>query len=232
MKAKALIVVGLLLWAPLASADNVGTFFGSMATAQATGKGQTTLNGTVGFADVTSFVGGLGYGFSDKMDGRVRVGALDETGFDTAIVLGGDLRWQLWNRNQATSSSPKPFDMGIGGFMEWSNWDAESDPSFPSTTMSMNVFEIGFQMTGSRTYAMSNGSTLTPYGRLNVRHENLSVTIEDSSFPGGEMSAHDSQVALGLNAGVAWGISKSFTLMGEFQVDGNDGLFLGFNYGL
>jgi hypothetical protein len=229
MKATALILMTLLVWAPMAAAENIGTFFGAMATAQATGQGQTTLNGTIGLADVTTYVGGLGYGFTDKMDGRIRIGALDESGFDTAIVLGGDLRWQLWDRDQATGGSPKPFDFAVGGFMEWSDWDAEEFEPFTTST-SMRVLEIGFQTTGSRTFLMSNGSTLTPYGRLNIRHENLSITIEDSGFPGGEMSGSDSQIALGANAGVAWGVSDHFVLMGELQIDGNDGLFLGMNY--
>jgi hypothetical protein len=228
MKTLVLILTVLVAWAPLASADNIGTFFGAMATAQATGKGQTTVSGGVGFADVTSYVGSIGYGFTDKMDGRLRIGALDDTGFDTAIVLGGDLRWQLWDVGRMTGTRPKPFDFSVGPFLEWSSWHSQNIPG-STTSTSMKVFELGFQMTGSRTYRMSNGSTLTPYGRLNIRNESLSVTINDPNFPG-DMSASDNQAALGLNAGVAWGVSDAFVLTGEFQVDGNNGLFLGCDY--
>jgi hypothetical protein len=227
MKACALILAALLVWAPLAAADNIGTFFGSMATAQATGKGQTTLNGTIGLADVTTYVGSLGYGFSDRMDGRIRVGAGDESGFNTAFVIGGDLRGQLWDADQMTGARPKPFDLSIGAFMEWSKWNID-DQYLGSASASMKVFEIGFQVLGSRTYRMSNGSTLTPYGRLNIRNENASFSYEDPTF--GNTSASDNQVALGANAGVAWGVSDQFVLMGELQIDGNDGLFLGFDY--
>lgn len=228
MKAFALILTTLLVWAPLASADNIGTFFGSMATAHATGKGQTTVSGTFGFTDVTTYGGSLGYGFTDKMDGRIRIGAIDESGFETALVLGGDLRWQLWNQNEMTGARPKPFDLSVGGFMEWSKWNAQEFAPF-TTSMSMSVFELGFQISGSHTYVMSNGSTLTPYGRVNLRHENASITMEDSQFPG-EMSASDSQIAAGVNMGLAWGVTEQFALMGELQLDGNDGLFLGLDY--
>jgi hypothetical protein len=226
MKAFALILAALLVWAPLAGAENIGTFFGAMATAQATGKGQTTLNGTLGIADVTTYVGSLGYGFSETMDGRIRVGAGEESGFNTAFVIGGDLRWQLWDMDQMTAAKPKPFDLALGGFMEWSKWNI--DDQFFTGSASMKVLEIGIGVTGSRTYRMSSGSTLTPYGRLNLRHENATFTYEDTQF--GSTSASDSQVALGANAGVAWGVSDRFVLMGELQIDGNDGLFLGVDY--
>jgi outer membrane autotransporter protein len=110
--------------------------------------------------------------------------------------------------------------------MEWSKWNI--DDQFFTGSASMKVLEIGIGVTGSRTYRMSSGSTLTPYGRLNLRHENATFTYEDTQF--GSTSASDSQVALGANAGVAWGVSDRFVLMGELQIDGNDGLFLGVDY--
>jgi hypothetical protein len=226
MKAFALILAGLLVWAPLAGAENIGTFFGAMATAQATGKGQTTVGGTLGLADVTTYVGSLGYGFSEKMDGRLRVGAGDDSGFDTAFVLGGDLRWQLWDADAMSTGKAKPMDLALGGFMEWSKWSIED--AFTTASADMKIFEAGIQLTGSRTYHMSNGSTLTPYGRFNIRHENLNRTYDDESF--GSLSVSDSQVAVGVNGGVAWGVTDQIMLMGELQLDGNDGLFLGIDY--
>lgn len=226
MKAFALILAGLLVWAPLAGADNIGTFMGAMATAQSTGKGQTTVSGTLGLADVTTYVGSLGYGFTEKMDGRLRVGAGDESGFNTAFVLGGDLRWQLWDADAMTTGKAKPFDLALGGFMEWSKWSI--DDAFTTASTDMKIFEAGFQVTGSHTYHMSNGSTLTPYGRFNIRHENAKFTYDDPMF--GSVSASDSQIAVGANAGVAWGVTDQVVLMGELQLDGNDGLFLGIDY--
>jgi hypothetical protein len=228
MKAFALILAGLLVWAPLAGADNIGTFMGAMATAQSTGKGQTTVGGTLGIADVTTYVGSLGYGFSDKMDGRIRIGAGDESGFDTAFVLGGDLRWQLMDAEGMTTGKAKPFDLALGGFMEWSKWSFSYSDQFFTASTDMKIFEVGMQVTGSKTYHMSNGSTLTPYGRFNIRNENAKFTYEDPQF--GSSSASDSQIAAGLNAGVAWGVSDQIMLMGELQIDGNDGLFLGIDY--
>lgn len=228
MKAFALILAGLLVWAPLAGAENFGTLFGAMATAQSTGKGQTTLSGTLGLADATTYVGSLGYGFSDKMDGRIRIGAGDDSGFDTAFIIGGDLRWQLMDADAMNAGKPKPFDLALGGFMEWSKWNVEDQYLFTGTSSDIKVFEIGIQVTGSRTYRMSGGSTLTPYGRFNLRNESFRVTSNDPMF--GSVSASDSQVAAGFNAGVAWGVTDQVVLMGELQLDGNDGLFLGIDY--
>jgi hypothetical protein len=225
MRTVVFTLVALVVLAPAAGAGNIGTFFGAMSTAQATGKGQTTVNATVGIADVTSFVGSFGYGFTDQMDGRVKLGIIDEEYFDTTFILGGDLRWQLWDIDRMPATRAKPFDLAVGGFLEWSSWSSDAVDEFID---SQTIFEIGFQVTGSRTFPMSNGSTLTPYGRLNIRHETLSVDMAPGMFVLEDFS--DSQVAVGANAGVAWGVSPSFVLLGELQIDGNDGLFLGVDY--
>lgn len=223
MKVLILILAGVIAWAPIADAENLGSLFGAMATAQATGKGQTTFHGTVGLTDVNPFVGGIGYGFSDNVDGRVRLGIIDETAFETIFVVGADARWQMWDmESMAAEGNLKPFDMALGMFFERSTWNFD-DTFDPNSDSKMTAFEIGFQATGSKTYSMSNGSTLTPYGRLNLRNEH--ITISSDGF---EVS--DSQLAVGVNAGVAWGVTERVNLMGELQIDGNDGLFLGVDY--
>ena len=119
MRVTVLTLIALLVLAPAVSAENIGLSFGSLTTAKATGKGQTTFSGTVGVTDNTTFVAGVNYGFSDKADGRFRVGLVDTDGFDTAFGLGGDIRWQIWDEDQmgtpSTGAKKKPFDMAALG---------------------------------------------------------------------------------------------------------------------
>ncbi len=87
MRVLFLTLLAVLVMAPLARAANFGSSLGYMATARATGKGPTTIGGTVGFADNTTFVAGINYGITDKADGRIRVGLADYDGFDTAAMM-------------------------------------------------------------------------------------------------------------------------------------------------
>ncbi|MCK4633025.1 MAG: hypothetical protein KAT79_07110, partial [candidate division Zixibacteria bacterium] len=71
-------------------------------------------------------------------------------------------------------------------------------------------------------FVMTNGTTLSPYGRINLRMERMSYTFKDS----------DSDLRFGLNAGVGWAISPTINLYAELQIDGNDGLFLGADFNI
>jgi hypothetical protein len=113
MKIALFALIALLALAPVASAENFGSLFGAMATGQATGRGNATLSGTLGLTDATSFIAGVTYGFSDKADGRFRLGVVENDGFDTQIALQGDVRWQIWNVEDMKAAKPKPFDMSI-----------------------------------------------------------------------------------------------------------------------
>jgi len=227
MKSLFLAGIAVLFLASSAGAENFGSVFGSMTTAQATGRGHSTLSGGVGLADATSFLAGFDYGFTDKMDGRLRVGLVDLDGLDAQLALNGDVRWQIWNTDEtALSGTKKPFDMAVGAFSEWMNVDTGS--SFGASA-SLTVFQLGFQLLGSHSFPMSNGTALVPYGRLNLRWENQSMEFTDSLF--GTVSASDSHAAAGLNAGMAWEVTPHVALLGEFQIDGNDGVFFGIDYG-
>ena len=76
-----------------------------------------------------------------------------------------------------------------------------------------DVFQFGGQVIGSRTFILSNTTqALSPYGRLQVRLESVKSK---------------SEIEFGLNAGVKWDVTPNFSLFGELQVDGNEGIFLG-----
>ncbi len=75
-----------------------------------------------------------------------------------------------------------------------------------------NVYQIGVHAIGSRLYSLKGMQTLEPYGRFNVRVEKF---------------GSESNIEVGLQAGLRWGITRNISLFGELQLDGNDGLFLG-----
>jgi hypothetical protein len=42
----------------------------------------------------------------------------------------------------------------------------------------------------------------------------------------------NSDIKFGLNGGVAWDLTRLMRLYGEFQLDGNDGVFFGIEFGV
>ena len=189
--------------------DAAGSAFGNLQTASAIGQGHGAFGTGIGIADATSFVGWFQYGLAEYVDGRVKVGLVDPDGGDTEITFGADLKYQLWN---VLGTVERPLDLAVGGFLEYADYDGSS------------VFQVGGQVLGSYPFTLRNGSVLSPYGRFNIRLEHISW---EAKVLGVKKSGSDSELEFGLNGGVAWEATNTVTLLGEFQIDGNDGLFLG-----
>jgi hypothetical protein len=184
--------------------DAFGSAFGTLSTAQTLDMGSARIGGGVGIADATSFFGTFSYGMAQYFDGRVKLGMIDSDGADAELVFGVDAKYQIMSVNDAT---PKAFDMAIGGLFEY------------TSVSSVDFIQLGAMAVASYPTTLSGGQKLTPYGRLNIRLERWSS--------GG---ASDSDIEFGLNGGVAFELNKNLNLYGEFQIDGNDGLFLGIDY--
>jgi hypothetical protein len=183
----------------------VGSAFGNLTTAKTLGQGIGNFGAGVGIADATSAFGSFTYGLSRFTDGRLRLGLWDAgAGSSTRIAFGADFKWQFWT---AGAGRREPFDMSFGGGFEF----VDAGP--------ISVFQFGGNVVGSYPFKMSNGSTLSPYGRFNVRVESLS---------GSQTSNTD--LCFGLNGGVSWAATRNVTIFGEFQFDGNDGVFFGLDF--
>jgi hypothetical protein len=202
----AVLLVGLTV-CTAHSRDAAGSAFGTLATAQSLGQGVGSLGFGVGIADATSFVGQFSYGLSQYTDGRLKLGLIDPDHGDTKITFGADFKWQFWNVSPNTTH---PFDFGVGAFFEFVDYDFGS------------VFQVGGQLIASYPIRMRNGTTLSPYGRFNARLESFS-----SDTIGGD---DDSNLEVGLNGGVKWDVTRDIGLFGEFQLDGNDGVFFGIDF--
>ena len=206
----AILMLAVIFTATPAKAEGVGSVFGNLMTAQALGQGKGDFTAGVGIADATSFFGQFNYGLSQYMNGRLKVGLADPgEGADTKLVLGADLMWQIWDYTGAPENK-HPFDMALGGMFEWADYEF------------ISVIELGGFALGSYPIVMQNGSVLTPYGRFGIRWENV-----DFDFPGAESN---SDLEFGINGGLEWEITDATSLFGEFQFDGNDGVFFGVNF--
>jgi hypothetical protein len=230
MQKLAVIVGVLVIAAPMAVAENVGSTFGSLSTAQTLAPGHTALGAQVGVADATSFYGSVSHGISSTGDGRLKIGFFDRDLVGTQFALGADMKWQLWdafesNAEGTVSRSKHPFDMALGPFVEWFNIGYDNNPVIES----QNVFQVGLQMLGSYPIKLEKGGSLSPYGRVNARFESIRANLV-SGVPS-TFDTSEEHLALGLNGGVSWHPrASSIVLFGEFQIDGNDGVFFGIDY--
>ena len=209
------LVVVLMFGASSFAIDAAGSGFGNLMTAKAQGQGKGNFGGGVGIADATSFFGSFTYGLSRYMDGRLHMGMSDPgDNADAELIFGADIKWQMWGVEDSTSN--RPFDFAIGGLFEYVSTDF------------ISVLQLGGFALGSYPFVLSNGSTLSPYGRLNLRLENLSYDWP-AGFPP-DLDDSESNLEFGLHAGVAWKFGSTTTAYAEFQLDGNDGLFLGIDF--
>lgn len=203
MKKTAILVTAIVLTAGMAhggSLDAHGTAFGTMSTAQTIGQGLGALGLGVGAAEMNSFFGFFAYGMSATSEGRLKLGIVDKNKEDAKVTFGLDFHHQMLDANTARQD---PLDLAVGGFMEYVD----------------NSFQIGADLLGSHPINLSNNTTLTPYGRFNVRLERIKRGAET-----------ESDLKFGLTFGAAWDMTADFGLYGELQFDGNDGLFIGLRY--
>lgn len=203
MKKVVVLVAALVLTAGMVygdSPDAVGTAFGTLTTAQTIGQGLGALGLGVGAAEMNSFFGFFAYGMSATSEGRLKLGIVDKNKEDAKVTFGLDFHHQMLDANTARQD---PLDLAVGGFMEYVD----------------NIFQIGADLLGSHPINLSNNTTLTPYGRFNVRLERVKRGAET-----------ESDLKFGLTLGTCWDMTADFGLYGELQFDGNDGLFIGLRY--
>lgn len=181
-----------------------GSGFGTLTTAQGIGGGRASFQGGLGVADATTVFGTLRYGFSDYLDGRIKLGLRDDNFYDATLLIGVDMTYQLWAVGPQTQD---PFDLAFGGMFEYFG---------PGD---VDVWELGAYALGSYPFLLRNGMTISPYGRLNIR-------LED--YSGDRFS--DSELEFGFNGGAKLQINEAMGVYGEFQLDGNDGVFLGIEF--
>ena len=197
------VIAVLVLGTGAQGAWDVGGSFGTLSTGEAIGRGEVSVFTGLSHGDALTAFGGLRYGIADNLDGRLKIGLRDEGGTDAELVAGIDLMYQGLRRD---TYGGDPIDLGFGGMAEL--WNSEA----------YDIWQLGGFAVGSYPYRLGNQMILTPYARLNVRTERIS--------PEGD-AAVTRELELGFNGGGRLDVTRSFSVYGEFQIDGNDGVFIG-----
>jgi hypothetical protein len=196
---KRLITILAVLTLAITGASNargaVGSSFGNLTTGRSLDKrkGMAQLGVGIGLGDDqrNSVAGGLSYGLFEYTEARLRLGLADAD--KERVTVGGDFKYQFMD---AGPTLRDPFDLSTGLFFEYIE----------------DVFQVGAQVVGSRSFLLGRMQILEPYARFNVRMEHFNS---------------DSHIEFGLNPGVRWGITPNISLFGEFQFDGNEAFFIG-----
>ena len=200
------LIAGIAIGSTCVAGGADGSMYGGLTTAQSLGQGRGTLGLSGGIADHNAISGWFGYGMSKYTDGRVHLGFWD-AGPKTFLSLGGDFKWQFWS----VGEGPRyPIDMAVGGFIEYEDKDGGS------------FLQLGSHLVASYPFKLYQHGVLSPYGRLNVRLYRESIGLDSSK----------SDIKFGLNGGAAWDATSALRFYGEFQIDGNDGVFFGVEFGV
>jgi hypothetical protein len=235
MNMKKLILLTAFVLVAIAGSSvkaDVGSAFGTQATAQSIGHRVGYFGAGIGIADYTSVVGTFDYGLSRYTTGRLKLGFTDDgDNSDMALSMGAEVRWQLWRAGVGTSKATgkgkkaatsvgRPLDLAVGPMIEY----FKIGSSVGNFNTDISVFQFGGFVLGSKGLVTSNGHIITPYAKLNVRIED--VKVEATGFP----DQSESDLRVGLGTGAAYQLSNTMNLYGEFQFDGNNGFFMGIDF--
>jgi len=165
--------------------------------------------------DAAAVVGSARYGFNKYTEARFRMGFIDPDakGADAGIILGIDAKYLLWeyvtssgmNSTGYRQSYNNPFDMSLGGSVEYANMDYGG------------ILGIGVSVIGSLPFRFENGSIIEPYARLQVRYEYLQLDRADD----------DTDIEIGLNMGAVFSVTPLVDFTAEFQLDDQMAFMLG-----
>jgi hypothetical protein len=184
-------------------------YSGQLSTASTTAEGLSKVGAYAGIYDgAIGILGQYRYGVGAYTDIGFKLGILD---LDRGVVhdAGADFAFDFKYRVMEKRLRD-PFDLSLGGAAEF------------LTVNNLNIFSIGLNAIGSYPILLSNGHTLEPYGRLNLRaqHDNPSYGSSNTDFE------------IGLNMGTAFELSRSTRAFAEFQFDDPFAFFLGVDFDL
>lgn len=199
----------LLVLSGLSSAQ----FLGQLNTAKTFQPGEFNLGGYLGvYENAISTFGQFRMGIIDYLDFGVKLGVLDfqTTGEKdhTGVILGGDLKYGVLD-----TEIDDPFDLSLGMVWEYSDVDY------------LKRFAMGGNFVISKGFVLESGNILSPYGRLNIRAERL--TIE---HPLGKGDVSDTDLEIGATVGAILQARGGWHFVGEFQLDEYYGFLMGLSY--
>jgi hypothetical protein len=187
------------------SAGHLGGFLGQLSTAEVIPLGAIDLGAHVGFYDdANALFGQFRMGVVRYCEWEIKSGVLDtEGGSDPHLMIGSAFKYHFYDRRQ--DAAP---DMALSALIEYYGLDRDG-----------SAWIFGTGLIGSYPFRLSNNSDLTPYGRLSLRIERLSVGND-----------RDSDFDIGLNIGTQYAPTHRFQLYGELQLDDQFGFIGGINF--
>jgi len=216
------IYVGVALVCGFGATVAQASFFGQVTTARILERGVQDVSAFVGFyEDATMFFGQLRRGFSSSVEGGLQFGLLDPEVGDVGLAAGGDFKFGLM-----ASKPGQPLDMAFDIRGAYFNLDVFS------------VVELGASAILSHPYVLTQGSTLTPYGAVNLRVEHVSIDNQPNAAARRYTPARalangggdDTSLEISAMGGVKWDISDLLDLLGEIVIDDQLGLIFGINF--
>lgn len=200
--AKILILVLLIACAGQVSAQ----FLGQMTSARSLDMGKGVFGAYAVFSeDATAVVGSIRYGLANAFEGRVRLGYIDPDRGDGSIIFGADLKYQLWDYKQ----SDNPFDMGLGGGIEFADFEYG------------NILSFNGVVVGSMPFTLENGSVLEPYGQFHLRLQRVSNDFTDNS---------ESDLKAGVCLGLVFSVARFTDFTTEVQLDDETAFYIGVDF--
>jgi hypothetical protein len=143
----------------------------------------------------------LSFGITDYVEGRLRLGLIDPEGGDMGLIFGGDFKYLLFEH---ADSAGNPFDMSLGGFLEYADLDKSS------------ILGIGGSVIGSKPFLLKGGRTIEPYSRVNLRIQRTSFEIDSQT---GKTKDSNSELEIGLNIGAVFSVINMVDFTTELQLD-------------
>ncbi len=188
-------------------------FLGQLNTAKTFDPGEYNLGAYLGvYEDAISTFGQFRLGITDRLDFGFKMGILDfqTTGEhdNTGPILGGDFKYSVLE-----TEIGDPFDLSLGMVWEYSSVDH------------LKRFGIGGNFIISKGFNLESGNILSPYGRLNIRSEKL--TIENSS---GNKDRSETELEIGATVGAVLQARGGWHFVGELHLDEYYGFLMGLSY--
>ena len=214
------IISILFLLSLVCTASASAQFLGQMSPAATLDANSGKVGGYfVAAEDAFAVVGSIRYGFGNYLEGRFRLGFIDQdgAGTDPHLIFGVDGKYALWEFSPAASGRPgeetyyqNPFDLSLGFFAEY------------TVLETVRILGLGGGPIASRPFPLGDRSTVEPYARFNIRYENTELRHD---WPRELQDGDDLEV--GLNIGALFSVTPLVDFTAEFQIDDQMAFMLG-----
>jgi hypothetical protein len=188
-------------------------FIPQLRSAETLGWGSLGLSTGIGiYENALTVFGNARYGIASPVDVSLTIGLMDHDASDDAsVVVGADVQYQV-----ADTDLGKSVDIAIGGVVQYFAYDVGM--------IDVSVWSLGANLIVSKPLQVENGLKFTPYGRLNLRSDNIDADFNSTG------SSSDSEFNIGITLGSQFHFSGNFNISAEVQIDDQIGAIGALNF--